>query len=247
VQIIDYGRVADGTFYYVMEYVPGPNLEELVLRHGPLPAARAVHLLQQVCAALREAHAAGLVHRDIKPANAMVCERGGVHDVVKLVDFGLVKTVSTNGADGRLTREGVIAGTPAYMSPEQASGREPIDARTDIYSLGAVAYFLLTGWPPFRREHAIQQIIAHIHEPVRPMTEHQPEIPPDLQLVVLRCLEKDPANRFPDIDSLREALADCRCGGQWTEELAAQWWQSQAMSFNPGAKTDRPASSAKLL
>src|SRR5262249_57972820 len=115
VQIFDYGRVADGTFYYVMEYVPGPTLEELVQRHGPLPAARAVHLLQQVCAALREAHAAGLVHRDIKPANVMVCERGGIHDVVKLVDFGLVKAVGVGGPGDRLTREGAIAGTPAYM------------------------------------------------------------------------------------------------------------------------------------
>jgi serine/threonine-protein kinase len=177
---------------------------------------------------LREAHAAGLVHRDVKPANVMVCERGGVHDVVKLVDFGLVKAVGAGGSDDRLTREGAIAGTPAYMSPEQASGREQLDARTDVYSLGAVGYFLLTGRPPFHREHAIQQIVAHIHEPVRPMTDHRPDVPADVERVVLRCLEKDPAERFPDVDGLQEALAGCGCGGQWTEQMAVQSWQSQA-------------------
>src|SRR5207302_10047011 len=130
----------DGTFYYVMEYLPGVTLEELVKQHGPLPAARAVPLLRQVCLALREAHAIGLVHRDIKPANIMVCERGGMSDVVKLLDFGLVKAVGMAGPQEPLTQAGTIAGTPAYMSPEQAAGRDHLDGRSDIYSLRAVAY-----------------------------------------------------------------------------------------------------------
>src|SRR5262249_33762862 len=122
VRIYDYGHAADGTFYYVMEHLTGLTLQELVGRHGPLPPGRAVFLLRQVCAALREAHAAGLVHRDIKPANVMACELGGAHDVAKLLDFGLVKAVGLDGRDERLTQEGTIAGTPAYLAPEQASG-----------------------------------------------------------------------------------------------------------------------------
>jgi serine/threonine-protein kinase len=153
VEIYDYGHAADGTFYYVMEYLPGLNLDELVKQHGPLPAARAIHLLRQVCGALAEAHAIGLVHRDIKPGNVLACQRGGRHDVAKLLDFGLVQThtLAGGGAEAsRLTQTGAIAGTPAYMSPEQAAGKADLDARSDIYSLGAVAYFLLTGRPPLR-------------------------------------------------------------------------------------------------
>jgi serine/threonine-protein kinase len=241
VQIYDYGHAADGTFYYVMEYLPGPTLEQLVKRHGPLPPGRAVHLLRQACQALREAHGLGLIHRDIKPANIMLCERGGVHDVVKLLDFGLVKTVGLESQEEKLTQEGAVAGTPTYMSPEQASAKEQLDARTDIYSLGAVAYFLLTGQPPFRRDRAIQLIVAHLHEPVRPLTELQAEVPPDLQAVVLRCLEKDPVRRFADVGALEEALAACACAGQWTEALAAQWWPKSVSTGDDVAAPTRDA------
>jgi eukaryotic-like serine/threonine-protein kinase len=162
VQVFDYGHAEDGTFYYVMEYLPGLTLEELVTRHGPLPAGRAVHLLRQVCGSLREAHAIGLVHRDLKPGNVMVCARGGSHDVAKLLDFGLVAAA---GGGDKLTQEGAIAGTPAYMSPEQAAGREDVDARSDVYSLGAVAYFALTGRPPCAGRHPAHVAAAHIYEP----------------------------------------------------------------------------------
>src|SRR5207249_2684079 len=148
IEIYDYGRAEDGTYYYVMEYLPGLNLEELVERHGPLSAARAVYLLRQVCQALREAHAAGLIHRDIKPSNIFAARRGGMDDVAKLLDFGLVRPAATARVP-HLSREGVILGTPLFMSPEQATGGRELDERTDIYSLGAVAYFLLTGRPPF--------------------------------------------------------------------------------------------------
>jgi serine/threonine-protein kinase len=241
VQIYDYGHAADGTFYYVMEYLPGPTLEELVKQHGPLPPGRAVHLLRQACQALREAHSLGLIHRDIKPANIMLCERGGVHDVVKLLDFGLVKAVGLESQEEKLTQEGAVAGTPTYMSPEQASAKEQLDACTDIYSLGAVAYFLLTGQPPFRRDRAIQLIVAHLHEPVRPLTELQTEVPPDLQAVVLRCLEKDPVRRFADVGALEAALAACACAGQWTEALAAQWWPTYAPPGDAVAAPTRDA------
>jgi serine/threonine-protein kinase len=228
VQIFDYGHAADGTFYYVMEYLPGLTLEQLVQQHGPLPPGRAVRLLRQACRALREAHGLGLVHRDIKPANVMVCERGGAHDVVKLLDFGLVKAVGLGGGDDKLTQEGVLAGTPAYMSPEQAAGQEGLDARADIYSLGAVAYFLLAGQPPFPRGSALAAIAAHLREPVRPLAGIRTDVPADLEAVVLRCLEKDPARRFADVGGLGEALASCGCAGQWSEEMAARWWQAQA-------------------
>jgi serine/threonine-protein kinase len=213
VQIFDYGHAADGTFYYVMEYLPGLTLEQLVKQHGTLAPGRAVHLLRQACQALREAHGLGLIHRDIKPANIMICERGGVADVVKLLDFGLVKAVGPEGKEATLTQEGAITGTPTYMSPEQASGKDALDGRSDIYSLGAVAYFVLTGSPPFPRTRAIEAIVAHLHEPVRPLTELRSEVPADLQEVVLRCLEKDPARRFADVSNLHEALARCRCAG----------------------------------
>jgi serine/threonine-protein kinase len=136
VQIFDYGHAEDGTFYYAMEYLPGLNLEELVKGHGPLPPARVIHLLRQVCGALNEAHAAGLIHRDIKPNNIITCEHGGLHDVAKLLDFGLVRSHSLGSGPDNLTEEGAVAGTPAYMSPEHADGNRDLGARSDIYSLG---------------------------------------------------------------------------------------------------------------
>jgi serine/threonine-protein kinase len=226
VQIFDYGHAEDGTFYYVMEYLPGLTLDQLVKRCGPLPAARAVHLLRQVCAALREAHAVGLIHRDIKPGNVMICERGGLHDVAKLLDFGLVLPQGA-GPDGeRLTQEGVITGTPAYMSPEQAAGREDVDARSDIYSVGCLAYSLLTGRPPFAARAAVGMLAAHMYEPPAPLVGQRPDVTEELQAVVLRCLAKDPGERFASANELDAALAGCPAAGRWTEEDAAAWWRA---------------------
>ncbi|HEX5273124.1 MAG TPA: serine/threonine-protein kinase, partial [Gemmataceae bacterium] len=149
VRVYDYGRAEDGSFYYVMEYLDGPTLEGLVSQAGPLPPARVVYLLRQLCGALTEAHAAGLVHRDLKPGNVIVAALGGQRDVAKLLDFGLVQDLSA-ADDGRLTRTGTVLGTPAYMSPEQASGESAVDARGDLYGLGAVAFFALAGRPPFQ-------------------------------------------------------------------------------------------------
>jgi hypothetical protein len=207
VQVFDYGRAADGTFYYVMEYLPGLTLEELVKRHGPLPPPRAVHILRQVCGALREAHAIGLIHRDIKPGNVIVGERGGLPDVAKLLDFGLVRGPGLGRGDEKLTLTGTLVGTPAYMSPEQVADGEAVDARSDIYSLGAVAYWLLTGRPPFAGKSAAQVMAAHLHEPVSPLTDLRGDIPADLEAVVLRCLKKSPERRFQRVEELEEALA----------------------------------------
>ncbi len=224
VEIFDYGHSEDGTFYYVMEYLPGQNLDVLVTRYGPLPPERAIHFLRQVCRALREAHGIGLLHRDIKPSNIIACERGGVYDVAKLLDFGLVQDQGLGKDADRLTLKGTILGSPPYMSPEQAAGKGDLDARSDIYSLGAVAYFLVTGQPPFARETAMQMLLAHAYEAPQPLTAFRPGFPPDLQEVILRCLAKDPAQRFPDVDSLEKALAACQDADAWTEEQARAWW-----------------------
>ena len=222
VQVYDYGRAEDGTFYYAMEYLPGLDLDQLVERHGPLPPGRAIHLLRQVCGALREAHATGLIHRDVKPGNVIVCERGGRPDVVKLLDFGLVRAGEPDGE--KLTRDGAVAGTPAYMSPEQAECAE-LDGRSDLYSLGATAYFLLTGRPPFVKGTALQLLYAHVRETVRPPSELRPGIPSDLEAVVLLCLEKEVKKRFPNCQALDDALAACQRASPWSESEAADWWR----------------------
>lgn len=223
IDIYDYGRTADGTFYYVMEYLPGHNIGEIVEEYGPIPPGRAVYLFDQVCAALAEAHGIGLVHRDIKPANIFCAYRGGVFDVVKLLDFGLAKpTMDTS--DTQLTIAGTITGSPLFMSPEQASGDESVDARSDIYSLGAVMYYMLTGKPPFMADNPLKVMIAHASQEVVPPRQINPEIPAELEEIVLRCLEKDPDHRFQDVPALRAALRDLVLDEPWSSELAAEWW-----------------------
>jgi serine/threonine-protein kinase len=223
VEIFDYGRTDDGTLFYVMEYLPGLSLEELVERHGPQPAGRVIHLLRQACQALREAHEVGLIHRDIKPGNIFAAQRGGLHDVVKLLDFGLVKLVSESPS-ARLSREGGISGTPLFMSPEQARGLGDLDGRSDIYSLGAVAYALVTGRPPFEGSNPMDVIIAHVHDEVVRPSQHQPDVPADLERVILRCLAKSPEDRFQNVDALEQAFGECAAAGQWTERHASLWW-----------------------
>jgi serine/threonine-protein kinase len=225
VDVFDYGRTSDGSFFYAMEYLPGLSLADLLRRHGPLPASRVVHLLRQVCHGLGAVHASGLIHRDIKPENVFVAQGDGRYDVVKLLDFGLVRPVAAM-ASPRLTQEGAISGTPLFMSPEQAEGLGNLDARSDIYSLGAVAYALLTGRPPFERRTAMEVLIAHARDEVTPPSQLRGNVPADLERVILRCLAKKPEDRFQDIASLEQALAECTAADQWTEEQAARWWQA---------------------
>ena len=209
VQVFDYGHTDDGTFYYVMEYLPGLTLEELVQHHGPVSPTRVTHLLGQICGALHEAHAAGLIHRDVKPSNIIVCERGGVGDVAKLVDFGIVQRAGGLNEDGSSSTARQFAGTPSFMSPEQVDGAGAVDARSDVYSLGAVAYFLLTGTPPFVRASAAETAAAHLRADVVPPDEIQPDVPADLQSIVLRCLRKDPGERYQSAALLNGALGAC--------------------------------------
>jgi hypothetical protein len=232
VEIFDYGRTDDGTFFYVMEYLPGLSLEALLERHGPLPAERVVHLLRQTCQGLREAHAIGLIHRDIKPANVFAAQRGGLYDVVKLLDFGLAKPVAETSS-ARLTQDGAISGTPLFMSPEQARGLGDLDARSDIYSLGAVAYALVTGRPPFDSTNPMEVMIAHVRDEVVRPSEHQTDVPADLEGVILRCLAKSPDDRFQDVDSLEQALAECATANQWTQAHAARWWYENEQTAAP--------------
>jgi eukaryotic-like serine/threonine-protein kinase len=224
VEIYDYGRAGDGTFYYVMEYLWGLSLEGLVDRCGPLPAPRVVFLLSQVCEALEEAHANGLIHRDIKPGNIFAARRGGRYDFVKLLDFGLVKSVARSD-DLMLSRQETVVGSPLYMAPEQFGGETP-DARADVYSIGGVAYFLLTGRPPFVGPTSYEIMIAHARDPVVPPSQIVKSVPSDVEALVLRCLAKDPNQRFQSAIALSEALAACSVAGRWIYADAARWWQA---------------------
>jgi eukaryotic-like serine/threonine-protein kinase len=230
VEIFDYGHTADGTFYYVMEYLPGLNLQDLVQRYGPLPPERVVYLLRQVCSALREAHRVGLIHRDIKPGNIFAAERGGVYDVAKLLDFGLVKSMAPRMESLKLTMDGSLMGSPLYAAPEMAFGDGHADARTDIYSLGATAYFLLTGQPVFQGENALRVLYAHANEPPKRPSAHVPNLPDDLESIILKCLEKEPSRRYADVIQLETALERCQLLEPWTPERAARWWRDAAES-----------------
>jgi serine/threonine-protein kinase len=226
IEIFDYGHTDDGTFYYVMEYLPGMTSHDVVARYGPMPPDRAVYLMRQVCGALAEAHRLGIIHRDLKPANILVAILGGECDVAKVLDFGLAK-LTTPGA-AALTADLTVSGTPSYMSPEQATGGPDVDARSDLYALGAILYFWLVGHPPFAGENSMEVMIANSRDPVVPPSTHRPEIPTDLEAVVLKCLEKRPENRFPDARTLAGALGDCSCASTWDARRAQQWWTDRA-------------------
>ena len=211
VEVYDYGRAEDGTSFYVMEFLHGLNLDDLVGRHGPMPPGRVIYLLRQACLALAEAHGAGLIHRDLKPSNIVVARRGRRHDFVKLVDFGLVELTGEQHEPGP-THERAVGGTPQYMAPEQIARDRALDRRCDLYALGGVAYTLLTGRPPFEGETATEVMNAHVRDPVVPPSRHRADIPSDLEQVVLRCLAKDPDGRFQGAEELETALSACgRC------------------------------------
>lgn len=224
VEIYDYGRTDDGKFYYVMEYLPGRSLQDLVDKFGPMPASRAIYLLHQACDALREAHQLGLVHRDIKPANIFCAERGGRRDVVKLLDFGLAKPVAQRDAV-HLSADGGITGSPLYLAPEQATGDSEPDARSDIYSLGAVAFFLVTGRPPFVSDRTARLIVAHVHDEPPSPRQFADDLPEEFEQLVLKCLAKRPEDRFQSAAELAEALDACSDAQRWTYESADRWWE----------------------
>jgi serine/threonine-protein kinase len=229
VEVYDFGVTDDQTLYFVMEMLEGMDLETLIRQNGPLPAARVIHLMRQVCESLGEAHAKGLVHRDIKPANIHVGQVGLEYDFVKVLDFGLVKEVKRpNATDTRLTVEGMTVGTPTYMAPELALD-EAFDGRADLYALGCVTYFLLTGQVVFESDNVMRLMVRHIEEkPVPPSRRTDRQIPPLLDDIVLACLAKDPAARPPSAAVVSRALAAAEADIEpWTQEQAAAWWRAR--------------------
>jgi len=227
VAIYDYGRTPDGLFYYAMEYLDGINLEDLVRQYGAQPAGRVIAILDQVCGALSEAHGRGLVHRDIKPANIILTERGGEPDVAKVVDFGLVRPLEPGDPQMTATAASVLTGTPLYLSPEAMTMPEVADPRSDLYALGAVAYFLLTAHTIFEAGTAAEVIGHHLHtEPVPPSQRVADPIPADLEAIVLQCLRKPPAERPPSARALRDALRRCAGVPRWTSDDATAWWRT---------------------
>lgn len=230
VAVFDYGRTPDGVFYYAMEYLDGGDLEQLVEYAGPLPPARAVWILEQLCRALGEAHELGLIHRDIKPSNVLLCERGREGDVAKVCDFGLVKDLNAE-ADAHITQDGALTGTPLYLSPEAIATPEAVDARSDLYSLGALAHFLLTSAPVFPGRTLVEICAAHLHSTPSSPSALNAAIPTELDMVILRCLEKKPAARFATAFELRQALVACPLSDQWSAEHAAAWWAEHRQAF----------------
>ncbi len=233
VELYDFGVSDDGTFFYVMELLEGLDLEKLVKRFGPLPAERVVFLLNQMCCSLGDAHASGLVHRDIKPANIYVCRLGQRTDFVKILDFGLVKSLATDQGDLTLTADHAALGTPAFMSPEAIAGKTT-DPRLDIYALGCVAYTLLTGSFVFESDSALAMAVAHAKEdPIPPSRKSELRIPKELDQIILDCLAKNPDDRPQNTMELAMRLDQCPCENPWTDLLARQWWDTHLPQVKP--------------
>lgn len=225
VYLYDFGITEDGRLYYVMELLDGISLQTLVTSFGPQPAPRVMYLLRQVCLSLEEAHARQLVHRDLKPSNVMICRVAQNVDFVKVLDFGLAKSVGTTGST-QLTLEGVVTGTPGYMAPEMAIGNTTVDARADIYALGCIAYVLLTGTLVFQDSNPLTMALNHVQtRPDPPSERTELPIPPELEQLIMRCLEKDPADRPASAREIITALDLSVASRGWDAREAARWWE----------------------
>ncbi|MFO0550215.1 MAG: serine/threonine-protein kinase [Polyangiaceae bacterium] len=249
IQVFDFGIADGGVFYYVMELLNGLDLERLVRESGPMPPARVVHVLRQACRSLEEAHRSGLVHRDIKPANILLTVYGCEPDFVKVLDFGLVKPIDSTdiGHVGvHATNANTIVGTPAYMAPEMILGGA-VDARADLYALGCVAFWLLTGRQVFEGDNVVKYAVAHVHERPDPPSKHAPAaVPSGLDDLVLACLAKDPAHRPATAADLERALASLSVEPTWGETEAWAWWADrQSVLDRPRADVD-PATAPTL-
>jgi serine/threonine-protein kinase len=231
IAIYDYGHTADGRFYYVMEYLEGVDLDGLLAIDGPQSPGRVIHILRQVCGALEEAHGAGLLHRDIKPANLFLCRRRGLPDLVKVLDFGLVKEVGGSEEESP-QRVHLVVGTPLYLAPEAILFPSRVDARGDLYSLGAVGYALLTGRHVFEGATSTEICSHHLHTaPTPPSVRLGRELPRDLCDILMRCLSKHAGDRFASARELRLALSACADAGRWTEEDSERWWMANGVNM----------------
>jgi serine/threonine-protein kinase len=243
VSVYDFGRTPDGVFYYAMEHLEGVNLAQLVREDGPQPEGRVVHILGQILGALAEAHSVGLIHRDIKPSNVILCERGGLPDVAKVVDFGLVKDLES--AD-QVTHQAALVGTPLYLAPEAIRSVD-VDPRADLYSVGAVAYFLLTGTRVFDGATVVEICSHHLHtSPEPPSQRVDRRLAKDLEAWVLHCLEKDPAHRPPSAAAAAEALEQCGPFEDWDIETAREWWSGRGRELIQAGRARVEPSAATL-
>jgi len=226
IDLFDFGLTRDGAFYYVMELLVGRDLQSLVREFGPLPAHRVTYLLRQLCHSLAEAHARGLVHRDVTPANVYVCRMGLEYDFVKVLDFGLVK-FAPGSRSALLTADVTPSGTPAYMAPEVIEGTGEVDPRADVYSIGCLAYWMLTGHLVFEAGSSVGMLLQHLEAPPVPPSERSElPVPAEWDRIILACLEKDPARRPPDAGVLGEMLMDVRGPVDWSRTMAQRWWES---------------------
>jgi len=227
VAVYDYGHTPDGLFYYAMEFLDGVDLERLVEADGPQPPGRVLNVMLQIASALAEAHHVGLIHRDVKPANVFLCRRGLELDSVKVLDFGLVR--ETANLDATHSTLSVLTGTPLYMSPEQITDPQGVDGRSDLYALGAVGYFLLTGEPPFTGGSVVEVCGHHLHtQPIRPAERLGQPLPEELERVVLELLKKKPGERPPDAQALVRTLRACKGVRDWNHDHADEWWRERA-------------------
>ena len=227
VRIYNLGHTDAGEFYYAMELLKGLDIERLIERYGPVPPGRTIHFLTQACDSLAEAHALGQVHRDVKPSNLFICKVGLSYDVLKVLDFGLVTRAGSEKArDLRLEGSEGLAGTPAYMAPEQVLADTSIEERADIYALGCVGYWLLSGNTVFDIDRPPVMAVAHVKAPPMPLSRRS-EIagPGDLEALIMRCLQKDPAGRPQSAEQLADELAKCRDSAGWLPPHARDWWQ----------------------
>ncbi len=224
VHVFDYGRTADGLFFYAMELIEGASLLDVVAVFGPLPPERVAHILHQVSGSLAEAHEIGLIHRDVKPSNILLCQSGGEPDVAKLVDFGMVKQLASS--DRALTAHNALVGTPLYMAPEAITDPNRVDQRADVYALGAVAYFLLTGSDVFDKDSIIAVCNDHLHaQPEPPSSRLGKRLPAALEDLVMACLAKDPADRPQSARDIQRELEPFMLKHPWRRETAKRWWQ----------------------
>jgi len=241
VTIFDYGRTPDGIFYYAMELLEGAALDRIIEVGGPQEPERVAYIMDQVAAALTEAHDHGLIHRDIKPANIILTQQGGEPDVAKVVDFGLVKSIRGD-QDSNLSSTGMVAGTPHYMAPETILAYQEIDARTDLYALGAVCYFMLTGEPVFKGKNAAEICTHHVHtEPIPPSKRRDTPVPADLESIVLACLRKDPDQRPASAGHIRARLWAGTTIGKWNTDRARRWWRKYGDEVKQHTTSPEPA------